>query len=93
MRPHEARVEPEVLIPIPNADPKWKPGDKAPAPQPSPWEGKRWPVVKYQNGTIVMMVPFAFKHENADGGVEASRMQVCFRITGCEWTVLKILTG
>lgn len=75
--PHEARIAQEVLVPMPNADPNWKPGDKAPLVQKSQWEAKRWPVVKYQNGQTVMMVPFAFTHENADGGVEASRMQVC----------------
>ncbi|KAG9104392.1 hypothetical protein FRC06_002946 [Ceratobasidium sp. 370] len=74
--PNEARVAPEVLVPMPNADPKWKPGDKAPPPQTSQWEGQRWPVVRYQNGQTVMMTPFCFTHENADGGVEARRMQV-----------------
>ncbi|KAG8738004.1 hypothetical protein FRC10_007418 [Ceratobasidium sp. 414] len=74
--PQEARVAPEVLITIPNADPKWKPGDKAPPPQISRWERRRWPVVRYQNGETVMMTPFSFAHENADGGVEATRTQV-----------------
>jgi hypothetical protein len=74
--PQEARVAPDAITSMPNADPKWKPGDKPPAAQKAQWEGGRWPVVRYQNGQLVMMVPFAFTHENADGGVEASRMQV-----------------
>ncbi|KAG9125250.1 hypothetical protein FRC07_008396 [Ceratobasidium sp. 392] len=70
--PHEARVASEVVTPMPNTDPNWKPGDKAPSPQPSQREDQKRPVVRYQNGQTVMMTPFGFTPESAGGGVEAS---------------------
>ncbi|QRV74471.1 ATP-dependent DNA helicase PIF1 [Ceratobasidium sp. AG-Ba] len=73
--PAEARAS-EFLIPMPNVDPKWKPGCEAESSHISLWEHEEWPVVEFLNGAIVLMVPHLFEHTNAEGGMEATRFQV-----------------
>jgi hypothetical protein len=36
-----------------------------------------WPLVKFTNGALLLVVPQEFTINNADGGVEARRDQVC----------------
>ncbi|QRV89235.1 ATP-dependent DNA helicase PIF1 [Ceratobasidium sp. AG-Ba] len=74
--PGEAHSIPEVQVAKSTLDRKWKVGDAALPSDPSQWETQKWPVVRYQNGRMVVMTPFPFSHENADGGVEAIRQQV-----------------
>ena len=42
------------------------------------WENKKWPMVKFQDETTLMMTPYCFTHKNALGMVEASRWQVSY---------------
>lgn len=39
----------------------------------------KWPLVKFQNGTIMLCVPVQFEVNDAEGNVEAARGQVCRR--------------
>lgn len=38
--------------------------------------GRKWPVVQFDNGKILLMTPVYFTHENVRGGIEACRAQV-----------------
>lgn len=75
----EALLSPEIIEYLPSSDPDWRPGDPPP-PLKIPLEKlskkQKFPMVQYENGEHMLVVPFRFRHINVEGKEEASRTQV-----------------
>ncbi|KAJ1307104.1 hypothetical protein OPQ81_001222 [Rhizoctonia solani] len=93
MTPVEARQSRYFIQTIPSDDPNWDPlsqhsnlesviNDLRIRNPNFSWpaietEGRKWPVVRFDNGTVVLITPTLFTVENVMGKTEACRAQVC----------------
>lgn len=70
---HEAR---QNHTEIAQADETTNPRDAQNTPDCAVEKDRVWPVVRFTNGTTMLIVPTVFTVNNAEGAIEASREQV-----------------